>query len=261
MAVMLIARDQEIAGRPAVEVRGIMRMMHHAAFSVRGLALQLGIDDSAARSLVKALREAGLIEPPTTVGPWYAAEDEGSGRHQPKLWTTTIAGAAVGKARIGVPMPRAKAQALLDEVLERVEKANASDEWLHWVERVVLYGSFARDGDAPVGDIDLAVFLEPRCTGDEFLDRQYEMIDRDGARPSTFAATVLYAHAKLLRFLQGRSPRVDLADHTGERPLPPDWVGRTVYSADRSTDASESAYLESAYQIDGRAAAPGASGA
>jgi hypothetical protein len=157
---MLIGRDQVIVGRPAVEVREILRTLNDVPHSTRALAERLGLDEAAARSLVSDLRAEDLIEMCDRSGPYVVTANEDATGPFPEMWSTTIGGAALAKARIGVPMRRVTAQGLLDGVLARVIEVNRSDEWLHWVIEVVLYGSFALDGDGPVGDIDVAVRLE-----------------------------------------------------------------------------------------------------
>jgi hypothetical protein len=70
-------------------------------------------------------------------------DEDDSGGARPELLVTTIGGNALAKARIGRPMPRSEARRLCDGVVARAQGVNASDEWLHWVVEVGLYGSFA----------------------------------------------------------------------------------------------------------------------
>ena len=46
--IMLISRDQLIASRPAVEVREVVRLLRHTAFTIRALAVELGVSDHVA---------------------------------------------------------------------------------------------------------------------------------------------------------------------------------------------------------------------
>jgi hypothetical protein len=209
---VLIQRGQVIVGRPAVEVRDLMRLMKGAAHSVAGLAGVLEISHADAAKLAADLRAAGLVDVTEHhSGSYVVGRDENlpSGV-PPELLVTTISGNALAKARIGKPMARSEAQKLCDGVLARAKRVNSSGEWLHWVVEVGLYGSFAAPGDGPVGDVDRAVRLEKRYDHDGYLRRNDDMIDADGARPQTIIDTLGYAEVKLLRHLRGRSPRVDL---------------------------------------------------
>jgi hypothetical protein len=134
---MLIRRDQVIVGRPAVEVREILRTFHDVPRSTPALAERFGLEEAAARSLVGDLRAEDLIEMCDRSGPYVVTANEDATGPFPE-WSTTITGAAVAKARIGVPMPRVTAQGLWDGVLARVIEVNRSDKWFHWVIEVVL---------------------------------------------------------------------------------------------------------------------------
>jgi hypothetical protein len=221
---VLIQRTQLIAGRQAVEVRDLMRMMGRTAHSTGGLAAALNVSVSEATRLTEDLRSGGLIEVVEThSGPYMVGRDEDRpGGDLPRLWLTTISGNALAKARIGKPMSRADAQTLCDDVVARAREVNASDDWLHWVIELSLYGSFSAPGDGPVGDIDLAVHLQRRYEDDDYMRRNEDMIDVDGARPQTIIDVLSYADVKVLRHLRGRSPRVDLIDSGPRcRGLPP----------------------------------------
>ena len=139
---------------------------------------------------------------------------------------------ALGKARVGKPMARAEAMKLLEGVVARAEDANGSDRWLDWVVELVLYGSLAVEGDDPVGDVDVGVRIEPRFGPDDYVARQEQLIDADGAQPRSIVDTLGFAQVKLFRHLRGRSPRVDLVETGPSRPLPPGAVTRTVYTVD-----------------------------
>jgi predicted nucleotidyltransferase len=191
---------------------------------VGGLAAALEVSVSEATGLVADLRSAGLVEIVESYsGPYMVGRDQDRpGGEGPPLWLTTVRGNALAKARIGKPMSRADAQKLCEGVIARAKEVNASDDWLHWVVELSLYGSFAAPGDEPVGDVDLAVHLERRYEDDDYMRRNDDMIDADGARPQTIIDVLGYAEVKILRHLRGRSPRVDLlqSGHRGTG-LPP----------------------------------------
>lgn len=193
-------------------MRKLMRSMRWTAHSVAGLARALDISLPEATKLAEDLRAAGLVDVDQhDSGSYVVGRDEDlPGSARPELLVTTISGNALAKARIGQPMPRSEARRLCGGVVARAKGVNASDEWLHWVVEVGLYGSFAVPGDGPVGDVDLAVRLEPRYEHEDYLRRNDDMIDADGARPQTIIDTLGYAEVKLLRYLRRRSPRVDL---------------------------------------------------
>ncbi len=226
--IMLISRDQLIASRPAVEVREVVRLLRHTAFTIRALAVEFGVSDHDADVLIADLAREGLVERRDEVTNLRMAPGETS-MPWPDVWSVTLAGSALAKARIGQPMQRAKAEALLAEVLERARIANESEVWLDRVTKIVLYGSLEQTDKSHVGDVDLAIWLEHRYEWDQYRARQQSMIDDDEAFPKTLVDELFYARRKLLRFVRGQSPRIDLADHSADQPLPPTARGRIVF--------------------------------
>lgn len=105
------------------------------------------------------------------------------------LVSTTIAGNALAKARIGKRMERSVAEGLLRGVLDRAAEVNHTDVWLHWVRQVVLYGSLASDGQETAADVHVAVVIEPRFGVDEFSAPT-------GARPTTLIDAMSYAQTQ-----------------------------------------------------------------
>ncbi|MGH9184321.1 MAG: hypothetical protein ACRD0U_00650 [Acidimicrobiales bacterium] len=226
----LIQPDQVLVGRPAVEVREMMCTLRDRAHTTLAFGERFSMDGESAAELVALLIENGLIEEETASRPFVNADEEEDTLAQGKviIWTTTISGSALAKAKIGKPMDRLKAHELLDGAVARAGELNASPAWLHWVDELVLYGSLAGNGDGPVGDVDLGVRLEPRFEVDELMRRQQAMIEADGARPSSFAA-ISYAEGKLMKALRGRSSRIDLVQYGEQHPLPPGATARVVY--------------------------------
>lgn len=229
---MLITRDQRIANRPAVEVREMMKTLYHASHSVNALAEKFELDEAEGKVLINDLVKEGLIEISTSPGSDEVVAKFEADAPDVVLWRPTISGVALAKARVGVPMSRQNAQELLDGVLSRADEVNASDDWLHWVVEILLYGSFAADADGPVGDIDLAVSLSRRYRDAEYRRLQDEMIERDGASPTSLVDLMGYAQKKVQRHLRGSSPRVDLVEIHGEDDVPPGATTKLVYRFD-----------------------------
>ena len=207
----------------------MMRALRDRSHTTLAFGERFGVDRSSAADLLALLIESGLIEEETASRPYVIADEEGDLRlGELTLWTTTISGSALAKAKVGKPMDRSKANELLAGVVTRAREINASPEWLHWVVELVLYGSLAQDGDGAVGDVDLGVQLEPRFEFDDLMHRQQALIEADGAKPSAFAA-ISYAEGKLMKALRGSSSRIDLVQYGEQHPLPPGATALVVY--------------------------------
>lgn len=121
------------------------------------------------------------------------------------LWTTTIAGNAIAGAKFIRPISRAKAQTILDAFLSRVRAVNADPDRLYTIERVTLFGSFAKDADE-VGDIDLSLRIVRRLPGEEHMDAVRSLIAAapDHVRLSGIVGGMMYPLRQVLTFLKSR---------------------------------------------------------
>ena len=131
---MMISREQTIAGRPAVELREVMRRLRGRSYTVLGLAEDRRMGEDEARRLIEDLLAAGFVERAehpgiSVVG--TAENDLPSGVLD--FYTPSIGGNALAKARIGKRMERSEADRLLQGVIERAAAVNENDGWLHWV--------------------------------------------------------------------------------------------------------------------------------
>jgi len=85
--------------------------------------------------------------------------------HGPR-YVLTIKGNALASAS-AKPIRRSTAERLVSNLLQRVEKVNGDPNLLHWVDEVVVFGSFLTESEM-LGDIDLA--LAYTCRIDDVND-------------------------------------------------------------------------------------------
>ena len=118
--------------------------------------------NAPARTLFDCLLAEGYIER----APDDPVPNDGAVRYR-----TTMKGQALLMTRLAPRIDRAKAEALLKGVLERVAAINADSELMHWVTEVRIFGSYLTESD-DLGDLDLALSYQLRLTGDDkdFLD-------------------------------------------------------------------------------------------
>ena len=216
---VLIRRDQVIAGLVAPAAREVMRRL--SGRSMRWADFEELVAEAGAADPVvtcRELSELGLVE-----------RTEHSSEGDPWL-TTTVAGTALGKARIGTPMTRAKADTILAGVLQRVQEVNADPDALWWVESVELFGSMNDPTKAVVGDVDLRVLLRPRHDSETHFELTKAAAKASGRHFSTLIDELFYASLELQRRIRGRSNRVDIQFDDGAlRPLPDGAAATEIY--------------------------------
>lgn len=164
------------------------------------LAELLRIDDPAALAVCARMATEGYLDltRPDDEFPEYAL---------------TLEGGALRNASAGRRFRRATAERHLAQLLERVEQANASDELLYRVGKVLLFGSMLGDA-AMVGDVDLAVGLVAK-TDDSALFQRWAndrilAASAGGRRFSNLTQQVTWPSEEVVHFLKGGSAVLSL---------------------------------------------------
>lgn len=129
---MLLSKGEMFADMPAKTVRDELRRFLQVSFS----RIET-ISDAAWAKLL----ERKMIVPDK--------RDDG-------FWHLDTPGYALCNARIGKPISRTKATALIDELLQRAKEINQDEEFPVTIDRIGVFGSYARGADQ-VGDVDIAL--------------------------------------------------------------------------------------------------------
>ncbi len=124
----------------------------------------------------------------------------------------TEKGRRLGVTKANPPITRAKADLLLAELLERVEKVNSNTDLVYKVESVKVFGSYLSDQEI-LGDIDVAVKLEKRGTGEEFKSKSEERIKlayKNGRVFSNFIDQLYWPYREVMLLLGTRKKGLSL---------------------------------------------------
>lgn len=236
---MLISRGQLIAGMPAADARNLMRSMRDVALSVGVVGQIMGVSDERARSVIEDLAGAGFLRSVRLAESYrFRIRDDEDGaagtKNAVELWETTIAGNALAKARLGTPMSRQKAQALLDGLISRAATVNEDSASAFTVERIEVFGSFTEPSRSEVGDVDVHLVFDRRVDGDRFIELASQAADAaeaEGRRFGTLIARLGHIEIEFQRYLRGRSQRLDIQfDAVGHASLlPPGVITEVVY--------------------------------
>jgi len=120
------------------------------------------------------------------------------------LLTVTALGSRLAAASFTKPIPRAKADRLVADLLQRAKEINSRTDLLLWVDEIRCFGSYITDSP-DVGDIDLVVSLRRRIEdGTEFVKRTLERAEQSGKRFSNYAVMLSYSDHEVLLLLKNR---------------------------------------------------------
>jgi hypothetical protein len=204
---VLIERGQTISGIDVVVARDVVRAMQRGdGLAIEGVEHVLRGTDAEPMSVVAALESAGLI----------VRVDIGHGH---VWWRATLDGNRLAKARIGKPIPRAKAQASLDALVDRVSEVNADQNGLFSVETVEVFGSFNDASRDRVGDVDVRVVYSCRIGGEDLVEQSLAAATASG-RNLSYVAAMFFLESQFRKRLNGRNLDIEFSRTEAIQPIP-----------------------------------------
>lgn len=192
---MQVDWKETVAGQSKLQVRNFLRRAGRGNFGQGHVSAWFKISDRKAAALLKELKSRAWIEPGVDF------------RDNPVPGTFKVSKAGLrlcattAKARI----PRAKADKIMADFMERVREVNSRDELTHVVKQVRLFGSYL-EGAEEVGDIDLIVDLAWRRPEGNVIEEARARADASGRQFRSFFEQLEYSEAEVKRLLRARSP-------------------------------------------------------
>lgn len=111
------------------------------------------------------------------------------------------------------PIPRAKADQIVRDLLARVEVVNSQDDLTHFVGEVRAFGSYIT-ASPDVADIDLAISFVPKPPphGMRLTDWHLQRASQSGRTFSNFVEELYYSQNQVRRLVKGRNQYVSIHD-------------------------------------------------
>lgn len=147
-----------IGGRPAIEVREILRRLGEHAHDLMGVMVALEVSPMEAHRRINFLYLQGFLERDP------AAPDQ-------LRWIRTWEGQDLADAYVARPLSRGAVEQLHQEILDRVHEVNRNPRFRYQVTQVGVLEGYRAEG-APAYGLDLAVTLsvkEPDPLGSDAL--------------------------------------------------------------------------------------------
>ncbi|HEU5483297.1 MAG TPA: hypothetical protein VFU98_00210 [Microlunatus sp.] len=196
---MRLSKNQVIEGLAAEQARALMRLFRPNPGWTEDAADLLELDAAAAEQILYRFTQAGYLEPPRR-------EQLGTS------WITTIQGSALANASFAKPITRATAERHLQGFLDRVRSYNADHSKPYTVTHVTVFGSYLDPDQDRLGDLDLAIQVVHRVTGEDYAHRRDAVIKASGRRFGTYIAQLTWPLRELVQFLRDRKPAINITD-------------------------------------------------
>ena len=199
---MQITANQTIAGHLATKVRDFLWASQLTGIVNETAETKMALNPKAARDFLNQLVVLGFIK-------------ERSGHNEHSFFELTDYGVNLANASAAKPIHRKTAERVLTEFLERVERVNATPEYVYRVDTAILYGSMLSNAER-LGNVNVAVNLESKAKGEtEF--QEWSKARRHAARVkgrsfSTIVEQVFWPRAEIFLHLKARSISLKLSD-------------------------------------------------
>lgn len=190
-----------IAGLRPDRIRGILRRSP-SEFGLEWLSYALRSDQPRAREVATAMERAGFVErdrarekEPNISFPYYKV---------------TRRGRAVARASAAKRIERTAAEKTLTEFMDRVLAVNTNQQYLYSVAKVAVFGSYL-EGQGRLGDVDLAVDLQPRIPlkGD-WVQVFQKHAENSGRQFATFEDAIDWPRREILLVLKARKRSISI---------------------------------------------------
>ena len=207
---MIVRPDQVIAGRPAKDIRKLLREIHHLQVSSAYIRDVLRCSMDEAKQVLSALEREGYLSR--------------AGRHEGHdLYETTLKGNQLAGANLR-PISRATAERTLRAFMQRVGAVNSNPDYLETITGVIVFGSFLSPSEE-LGDVDVGIELERKPMGDEVFmqlaEGRRQLAQERGRRFRNLSEWVTWPTTEIWLFLRSRARQLSIHDFRELKRLPP----------------------------------------
>lgn len=197
--------NETIGGQKLIKIRDMLRYIGHGHLSAESVAERFSISDEIAKSIVEDLRKKGWIEPSTGGAGLYYGPDGA------EFFVLTMLGNAVAGARKVKRITRERADRLVAEIRDRIERVNADEQLGYYVKEAWLFGSYLDEDAKDFGDIDLAIEFAIRpIIGRDIVNYSIERARLSEKARLNFFDQVGHCELEVRRYLKKRSPYISM---------------------------------------------------
>lgn len=229
---MRIAPKDTLFGHSILKVREVIRMAMKEQLSaykkddiIKFISNKLALSIPVSKKLFRDLISEEYLEVKNQKfrdkNFWIVRETE-KGRH-------------LGVTRANPPISRAKADLLLQELLERVREVNRSKEYVYKVVKVGVFGSYLTNASV-LGDLDVAVALERKAMGNTYMElckKRIAIAFKKGRRFNNYIEELDWPRREVLMHLSTRKKGLSMHIEGDDEVLKKATL-KIVYQSDES---------------------------
>ena len=207
---MILRPGQMIAGRPAKDIRKLLREIRHLQVSSAYVRDVLRCPMDEAKQVVKVLEREGYLSRTTQ-------------HENHDLYGTTLKGNQLAGANLR-PISRATAEKTLQAFMQRVGAVNSNPHYLETITGVIVFGSFLSPTEE-LGDVDVGIELERKPVRDQtfmhLAEARRKLAQERGRRFRNLTEWVTWPTQEIWLFLKSRARQLSIHDFRELKRLPP----------------------------------------
>ena len=194
---MNIDSKSTVCGLPALELRKLLLSIKSSSFDLKVIRNKLKFNSKKAQVIIDNLLVSGYIE----------KDMERKAKIQ--RYIITLKGSAFALASAAKPYKRVTVDKAYKALMERVEEINSSDQFLHEVTKVTIFGSYLSNSEY-LGDLDVVIEIAKKISDfEEFMLKQAALVQdaiNSGEKIQDDIYELHFSELKTRKYLKNRSP-------------------------------------------------------
>ena len=106
---------------------------------------------------------------------------------------------------------RETAKVVLKNVIQKIQEANANEEFIYRVKKAVLFGSYINSDKEKIGDLDIAIYLELKDKSKPEYEQNFQRA-RTSLNYVPFILRFIYGKEEVFKYIKNKKRILELHD-------------------------------------------------
>lgn len=107
---------------------------------------------------------------------------------------------------------RETANKALENVLKKIRKANENKEFIYFIKKAILFGSYINSDNEQIGDLDIALYFEIKDKSIPEEKQNCYRYMKIGKKYQPFISQIIYGKKEICKFIKDNKRIVELHD-------------------------------------------------
>lgn len=107
---------------------------------------------------------------------------------------------------------RETASKVLENVIKKISEANEKEDFIYYIKKAILFGSYINSNNEEIGDLDIAIYLELKDKSIPEDKQNYNRCKKIEKKYQPFIIQLVYGKEEIFRFIKDNKKIVELHD-------------------------------------------------